>query len=314
MKSFIRFPCIKSRPLKAQPNPLEPFTPKARQAARDVVMDLYGMFVDMVAERRGMDRKKVLKLADGRVYTGRQAKANGLVDALGGEAEARDWLDGEVRPLLAAMDPSLQSYFGQDFGRVSDLSVIWPIQLQHDLTRRPPFTVELRNIPFAQQRQILFYILHRLPRFMAGAMDAGGNGAQLAEEAADEFGHDRIEQIKFSVEWYRENMPSFVRAFEDATIALPRDADVLADHRQLKKVDGVVRVPNIRTQDTQRQGKKRHGDSAIANALANFASIMETHKYAYQAATPPGGKFDEPANWDDDHRAGSGLAAMTGAW
>ncbi len=97
MKSFIRFPCIKSRPLKAQPNPLEPFTPKARQAARDVVMDLYGMFVDMVAERRGMDRKKVLKLADGRVYTGRQAKANGLVDALGGEAEARDWLAASRR-------------------------------------------------------------------------------------------------------------------------------------------------------------------------------------------------------------------------
>ncbi len=88
---------IKSRPLKAQPNPLEPLTPQARQASRDVVLDLYGMFVDMVVERRGMDREKALKLADGRVYTGRQAKANGLVDALGGEAEARDWLAASRR-------------------------------------------------------------------------------------------------------------------------------------------------------------------------------------------------------------------------
>lgn len=230
------------------------------------------------------------------------------------EAEALDWLEAEVKPLLAAMDPGLKSYFGQDFGRVSDLTVMWPTQLQQDLTRRPPFIVELRNIPFAQQRQILFYILHRLPRFMAGALDAGGNGAQLAEEAADEFGHSRIEQIKFSAEWYRENMPSFVRAFEDATMALPRDADVLADHRLLKKIDGVVRVPPIRTEDTRQKGKKRHGDSAIANVLAHYASITETHEYAYQAAMPRRGKFDEPSNWDDERRHGSGLGGMTGAW
>ena len=83
---------VKSRPLKAQPNPLEPFTPEARAAIRSVVLDLYGMFVDMVSERRAMPREKVLGLADGRVFTGRQALSNGLVDALGNETEARDWL------------------------------------------------------------------------------------------------------------------------------------------------------------------------------------------------------------------------------
>ena len=83
---------IKSAPLKATPNPLEKLTPDARAAAEDVVMDMYNMFVDMVSERRKMDRDATLKLADGRVYTGRQAIQNGLIDEIGGEREARAWL------------------------------------------------------------------------------------------------------------------------------------------------------------------------------------------------------------------------------
>jgi len=83
---------VKSSPLKAQPNPLESFTPEAREAAESVVRDLYEMFVGLVANRRELSRERAFALADGRVYTGRQAVANGLVDALGGEAEAREWL------------------------------------------------------------------------------------------------------------------------------------------------------------------------------------------------------------------------------
>lgn len=83
---------IKSGPLKAQPNPLEPFTPAAREATEAVVADIFQMFVGMVEERRKMSREAVTTLADGRVYTGRQALANGLIDAIGGESEARQWL------------------------------------------------------------------------------------------------------------------------------------------------------------------------------------------------------------------------------
>ncbi|NQV46972.1 MAG: signal peptide peptidase SppA [Rhodospirillaceae bacterium] len=84
---------IKSGPLKAQPNPFEPTSTEARQVAQDVVMDMYAMFVDMVAERRNMARGDVMPLADGRIFTGRQALAAGLVDATGGEAQARTWLE-----------------------------------------------------------------------------------------------------------------------------------------------------------------------------------------------------------------------------
>ena len=83
---------IKSGPLKAQPNPLEKTTPAARKAIQAVVMDMYAMFVDMVAERRKMSPEAARSLADGRVYTGRQALANGLIDAIGSENEAIDWL------------------------------------------------------------------------------------------------------------------------------------------------------------------------------------------------------------------------------
>jgi len=57
-----------------------------------VVRDLYEMFVGLLADRRELSREQAFALADGRVYTGRQAVANGLVDALGGEPEARTWL------------------------------------------------------------------------------------------------------------------------------------------------------------------------------------------------------------------------------
>ncbi|MEE8350709.1 MAG: signal peptide peptidase SppA [Rhodospirillales bacterium] len=83
---------LKSGPLKAQPNPLERFTPAARKATEDVINDFFDMFVTLVAERRAMPKEQVLKLSDGRVYSGRQAKKNGLIDAIGSDLEARKWL------------------------------------------------------------------------------------------------------------------------------------------------------------------------------------------------------------------------------
>jgi protease-4 len=53
------------------------------------------MFVDMVAERRSLPVETVRGLADGRIYTGRQALEKRLVDALGGEETAREWLESE---------------------------------------------------------------------------------------------------------------------------------------------------------------------------------------------------------------------------
>lgn len=84
---------IKSAPLKAEPSPFHEASPAAREMIRSLVLDSYDWFVDMVAERRDMDRKRALELADGSIFTGRQGLANGLVDAVGGEAEIRAYLE-----------------------------------------------------------------------------------------------------------------------------------------------------------------------------------------------------------------------------
>lgn len=83
---------VKSTPLKAVPNFFEPTTPEAREAIKSLVMDSYGWFRGMVRERRGIDGSALDKVADGRVFTGRQALELKLVDALGFEQEAVDWL------------------------------------------------------------------------------------------------------------------------------------------------------------------------------------------------------------------------------
>ena len=108
---------IKSRPLKAQPNPLEPLTEEARQAAKAVVLDFFEFFVDLVAERRDMPREAVLRLADGRVFTGRQALANGLVDQIGGETQARHWLDETHGIAVALPVRDVAVDYGEDFWR-----------------------------------------------------------------------------------------------------------------------------------------------------------------------------------------------------
>lgn len=91
-KLGIKAEAIKSDPLKAVPSPFEPLTDKARAAAQSIVSDTHRQFLEMVAERRALSPEKARTLGNGRIFTGSQALANGLIDALGGESEARKWL------------------------------------------------------------------------------------------------------------------------------------------------------------------------------------------------------------------------------
>ena len=186
-------------------------------------------------------------------------------------AECRDWLEAHLAPLLAAMPAEAISFNGEDFGRTGDLTVHVPLIQTQNLVRRVPFLVELRNVPFRQQEQIAFYLMDRLPRFTGGAFDARGNGQFLAEVAMQRYGASRIQQVMLSEGWYREHMPPVKAALEDGTLdGLPRDADVLADLRAVQVVKGVPRIPETRT--TGEDKGKRHGDAAVAVALAYFAS------------------------------------------
>ena len=93
LKKFgVKTESIKSDPLKAVPSPLEPMTDKGRAFIRTIIQDTHRQFIRLVADRRGISAEKARKLGDGRIFTGDQALSNGLIDAIGGESEARDWL------------------------------------------------------------------------------------------------------------------------------------------------------------------------------------------------------------------------------
>lgn len=84
---------IKSAPLKAEPSPFTyPEQPGAAAMIQRLVDDTYAWFVDIVAERRGLPRPDALRLADGSIYSGRQALDLKLVDEIGGEDAALAWL------------------------------------------------------------------------------------------------------------------------------------------------------------------------------------------------------------------------------
>jgi protease-4 len=85
---------VKSAPLKAEPSPFtEPEVPGAREMIARLIDDTYQWFVDIVAERRGLDRAEALRLADGSIFSGRQALDLKLVDAIGDEQTAVAWLE-----------------------------------------------------------------------------------------------------------------------------------------------------------------------------------------------------------------------------
>jgi protease-4 len=88
---------VKSSPLKAAPNGFEPTSPEARAALDALVKDSYAWFRGLVKERRGMDDALLEKVADGRVFTGRQAVELKLIDQLGDEKTAVAWLVSEKK-------------------------------------------------------------------------------------------------------------------------------------------------------------------------------------------------------------------------
>lgn len=208
---------------------------------------------------------------------------------------------------LKRFDPKRQHAFGFDFARVADLSVGALLAIGQTLKRESAITVEMRGVPGEEQKMIVGDILAAAPRLVGAAFDATGMGWTVAEDMGRRFGLREgddgtglVWAIKFTQDWYRLNMPPLKVAFEDAAIALTRDADHLSDLRSVKVVRGIPMVPPTREGE---KGKKRHGDFAIALALADFASRMQWHEYGYVPAATRSGflsssrsSFDRPGD------------------
>jgi protease-4 len=94
-KIGIKMEAIRSAPLKAAPNGFEPTSPEARAALESVVQDSFDWFKNLVRERRKLDDAQLARASDGRIFTGRQGMALNLVDRLGDEQTALEWLEKE---------------------------------------------------------------------------------------------------------------------------------------------------------------------------------------------------------------------------
>lgn len=210
------------------------------------------------------------------------------------KATVAEFLRTQVRPHLDKLDPNRRHDTGMDFARSGDGSVLIVRELGQDLVRRDVLVLELRNVPYESQRDIVFYVLDALPRFGHGAFDANGNGGYLGEVAQQRYGDARISAIKPSQEWYRENGTPYIGAFGDETIEIAADEDIIRDHQALQYVNGVIMVP----QDMRYKGSDglvRHGDAGIAGMLAWFASRQGAVEYGYEPV-----KKHEPDPWQGD--------------
>jgi len=228
------------------------------------------------------------------------------------KAEAAAFCDEKLKGLLEALDKERPHVFGNDFARFGDGSDTLVLEIGKDLVRRARLLLEMRNVPFDQQRDVLFYVADKMPRRVGGALDATGNGAYIAEAAALRYGPSVVE-VRLTQEWYRLNSPPYIEAFADGTIELPRHDDVLRDHQALAYVKGIIKVPDDHRFKGS-DGFDRHGDSAIAGILGYFASRQEFWEADYRAAsTEAAGSSSRPNHVDDNGRARDWLRSPLGA-
>lgn len=194
----------------------------------------------------------------------------------------------QVTEALRTLNRSRRHAFGFDFARVADLSVGTLLSIDNLLRREEALTLEMRNVPGDEQKMLVGMILKGAPRLVGAAFDATGMGWTVAEDMGRIYGFRTedndgglIAPVKFSTDWYRFNMPPLKTAFEDeGMIALSKDDDHLTDVRIVRVVNGVAKVPDVRTGEGS---KKRHGDFAIALALAHWASRQQWFQYEYQS-------------------------------
>jgi protease IV len=116
-KIGVKLEAVKSSPLKATPNGMEPTSEATRVAMAALVGDSFDWFKGLVRDRRHLNDDELAQIDDGRVFTGRQGVPLKLVDSLGGEREAIAWLEAEkgVAKDLPVRDWRPKKSFGLGF-------------------------------------------------------------------------------------------------------------------------------------------------------------------------------------------------------
>ncbi|MEP2707788.1 MAG: terminase family protein [Roseibium sp.] len=210
----------------------------------------------------------------------------------------------ELTAALELLPDDVLYAFGFDFARVADLTVGCLLALEKNLKRREVLSFELRNVPGSEQKLITKTVLNTVrSRLVGAAFDATGMGWTVAEDMGRLFGLREdpngagiVMPIHFSQTWYRIEMPPLKAAFEDDMIELGADRDHVSDLRLVKMIRGIASVPPVRDGE---KGKKRHGDYAIALALAHYASRMQWREFDYTPVSTLPGRHDEVSDFGD---------------
>lgn len=189
------------------------------------------------------------------------------------QSEIEHFCKTQLDPVLTTLNPDLNHSFGEDFARKGDLTVFVPLEISKDLSKRVPFALELGNLTYDMQRYVMLYITQRLPRLQGLAFDATGNGGYLAEAAALHFGTELVDQVMLNDPWYREWMPKLKAEFEDRNIAIPQHQDVLDDLQMISVRAGTPKIDKGNNKGSD--GRQRHGDFAVALAMAVRAAWLE---------------------------------------
>ena len=262
------------------------WTPEAQEAWRKEIIDSYGdgadeelfcipvragtrYFPSALLEAVSDPSAKVLRKScdDGFTFEPKEKRVK----------EFETWLKNEVRDtLLLHTNPV---YLGEDFARSGDLTSIFLDEQMPDGKQLTFLVIELRNVPFDQQWQVILYLMDTAPNFGGGAFDSRGNGQMIAELAAQEW-PGYVQQVMITMAWYAQAFPKLKGRMEDATTTIPDDASIREDFRVVGIKAGVPCV-------LERSGgvrEKRHGDGAIAKLMAVYAADADEEK-GYQPMT-----------------------------
>ena len=87
---------FKSGNLKAIPNPVENLTSNEKDIIQNVIKSIHESFLSMVKNNREISEDNLKIVSDGRIFTGIEAKKINLVDEIGSEKDALDWLKAET--------------------------------------------------------------------------------------------------------------------------------------------------------------------------------------------------------------------------
>ena len=184
----------------------------------------------------------------------------------------------------ALLNITCPAYFGFDFARSGDLSVLWLCEKREERLESR-LILELRNCPFDEQYLLLTQIISNVKTLVHGKCDARGNGQMIAEKLSLDF-PGFCDQVMISSGWYARIMPQVKSLLEEKGCLIPSDEYLFSDFSTVQLVNGSAKITErIREGAT---GAARHGDGAVALALCVDAVLEEGEIAApYVAETHP---------------------------